>query len=301
VSSEPRHHHLLAKLYQRGFANGRDQVKIVRKTTGQTFTCNISEAFKQRDWNAFRDEDGVLCQDIERLLADQVDTPASRGLAALRDGRWPISDEEREGVGRFIAAQPTRGRHFRDTTSGFMARLARHTVALVAKHYSDERIEAITGEVPTPKAREMLAKGAVDLQPTQAPLLEAMLDPINMLTVGMINRDWVLIEFDEPCLFTSDEPVWSDGPWLIAPEIRLPLSPQRVLVLGRPDLGLQERTVRCTLDQARLVNLGTLLHEASTSLLLAPDVASYPLPPADYGWGVSPKVLAELGALRSAG
>jgi hypothetical protein len=72
--SEPRGHHLLAKLYQRGFASEKAQVRLVAKALGRQFVCSIEDAFKRRDWNAFIDEDGERRQDFEKLLAEDRST-----------------------------------------------------------------------------------------------------------------------------------------------------------------------------------------------------------------------------------
>jgi Protein of unknown function (DUF4238) len=150
---DPRGHHLLPQTYQRGFANAKNQVRIVERETGQQYTTHMRNAFKRRDWNAVVDEQGRLDHTAELLPAEGIDTPASPGLQQLRSGDVDLSPVDRVAVGAFIAAQLGRAPHFRNTLGKFEAEVAQHTLALAAQHYSDERWEEITGERPTAELR----------------------------------------------------------------------------------------------------------------------------------------------------
>jgi hypothetical protein len=93
---DPRGHHLLPQTYQRGFANAKGQVRIVDRATGEEYTTHMHNAFKRRDWNAVKDEDGKLDHTAELLLAEGIDTPASPGLQQLRAGDPHLAPEDQD-------------------------------------------------------------------------------------------------------------------------------------------------------------------------------------------------------------
>jgi Protein of unknown function (DUF4238) len=280
TDNEPRGHHLLAQLYQRGFANERNQVRVAERSTGRCYQANIEKVFKENDFNAFRDENGELCQDIERLLADHVDTPASRGFNALRGGEFPLPPDQREDVARFIAAQLTRGRHGRAKSSEFLTGLEAHVARLAAQHYTDAHWVARIGRVPTEDERRQLMSGELPEAPSEGPLLEMMLAPIDIATELLLQRTWTLVCFPEPSLFTSEEPVSLHGGGAVgnAEEVMLPVSITQALLLTHHGSGLGENILNAEAALAERFNLRTLAWPLSRNLLLSPDIERHPLP-----------------------
>jgi len=279
--ADPRRHHILAQLYQRGFANERDQVRVIERATGRCYVSNMANVFAEKDFNAFRDEDGELRQDVEKLLANHVDSPATSGLQALRDGVFPLSDDQREGVARFMAAQLTRGRHFRETTSEAMEKVGAMMLRVAAQYYTDDHWLRAVGYVPSPKEIEALARqDDFDIVPSQGPLLGAMLDSIDDMTEHLFRRIWTLVCFSEPYLFTSEEPVIFSGSGGIvtADEIRLVVCPTGILLLTLPGAGLEENVLQGHRENAEYINAQTLEWPPSRHLLLAPTVTAHPLP-----------------------
>lgn len=274
--SEPRGHHLLAKLYQRGFASKHStQVSLVVKASSRQFTCSIQDAFKRRDWNAFEDEDGERRQDFEKLLAHAVDGPAAAGFDALRAGIFPLPRQEREGVGRFIAAQLLRGRYAREATETFVDEVSQRILSVAAQNASDAWWEARGGRAPTGKERKDFIHGKVARPSPRKPALDATAGLVDDLAPLILDRTWLLIEFPGDCLFTSEAPIWLSGPGLAyADEIRVPLTPKLVLCLvDQRKLGgsqLAERKHDLELELAGKVNLGTLRNPQAETLLLAP-------------------------------
>jgi hypothetical protein len=241
----------------------------------------MANVFAERDFNAFRDEDGELRQDVEKLLAYHVDTPAARGLQALRDGEFPLPNEQREDVARFMAAQLTRGRHFRETTGEAVGKVGAMMLRMAAQHYTDEHWLRTVGYVPTPEEVEALFhQEGFDIVPAQGLLLDAMLDPIDGGAELLFGRTWTLVRFSEPCLFTSEEPVifGGGGGIAMADDIRLVVSPTSALVLSWPGRGLEENVLQGRREDAERINAQTLEWPPSRHLLLAPTVAAHPLP-----------------------
>lgn len=75
--SDPRKHHFVAQLYQRGFARRKGksfQVRVLNKTSGEGGIRNVRDAFSQRDWNTIKTEDGL------RSSASSVSWPSTSTL-----------------------------------------------------------------------------------------------------------------------------------------------------------------------------------------------------------------------------
>lgn len=248
-------HHLLAKLYQRGFANDNGQAGLLVRETGEwDAPRNIASLFRERDFYAFVDEQRVRRQDFEELLAQEVESPAGEGFKALRKGRFPLPSAQREDVGRFLAAQVTRGRHVRDLTTKFLGDLDRHAMRLRLANAGPEYWQARLGYVPSEEERQEWAEGARSpLDSTKEDILVAQVGPIEVVTAAILDRTWTLVSFARPCLFTSDEPVSMVSGTRAAAvgtadDIALPVSTTKALVLSWPDSGLEESV----LPQVRL-------------------------------------------------
>jgi hypothetical protein len=98
------------------------------------------------------DDDGVRRQDFEELLAREVESPAGEGFKDLRAGSFPLRADRREYVGRFIAAQVTRGRYVRELTSEFVGKLATQAMRLRLANATPEYWQAHLGYMPVSAA-----------------------------------------------------------------------------------------------------------------------------------------------------
>lgn len=281
AKNQPSWHHILAKLYQRGFADARDQAGVLVRSTGEwDAPRNITSIFRERNFNGFRDESGTWHQDFEELLSTHVDSPAGEGFKALRDGDFPLAPDRRDGVARFIAAQLTRGRQFRAQTDQFMRRLTTHINRLKAQNYTEAHWQASIGRVPSPEELQALDTEA---STDRRELLQAMTGPIDEITPLVAARTWTLVTFDQPCLFTSEAPVtlWNADGWAAlgtADDIALPVSTTKALVLSWPESGLAEGLLPASEEFAARLNQRTLYWPLSEHLLLSLDVEAHPLP-----------------------
>lgn len=297
----PRNHHLLAQLYQRGFANADGQAGLLVRETGEwDAPRNITTLFREPHFYAFVDEDGVRRQDFEELLAREVESPAGEGFKALRAGAFPLPDTQREGVARFIAAQVTRGRHARGLTAEFLSKLDKHSALLRLANAGPEYWQAVLGYVPSDEQRKAWAEGApTPLDSTEEDVLAAQVGPIDVETSLLLGRTWTLVIFERPCLFTSDEPVTMVSGKRAAAvgtadDIALPVSTTKVLVLSWPDSGLAEAVLPAGDDFAARVNDRALWWPPARALLVSLEVGSHPLPDYTSLPGCAPATVARL-------
>jgi hypothetical protein len=118
--SEPRKHHRVAQLYQRGFARKKGkswQVRVIDRATGEGGVRSVRDVFAQRDWNTVVDEDGNKDFSVEELLAQYIDGPAATAIGELRRDRFPLMEWHRDALALFMAAQLSRGRMPRENVS----------------------------------------------------------------------------------------------------------------------------------------------------------------------------------------
>ena len=289
----------MPQLYQRGFARKKGnawQVRVLARGSEKDHIANVRNTFKRHDWNTMLDEDGAKDFVVEQILADLVDGPAAPMFDDMRADRFPLDDEQRWQIARFISAQLTRGTHVRENLRRFMVETERHRLALRAHHYTDEQWMERTGQVPNAEVRERLlnSEGHVEIKPTNAGLLRGLLGSVEEIAELLLPRSWTLVRFAIPCLFTSEHPVVYMNPSgqpgygvATADQIYLPVSTTHGLVLSAPWAGWPDELVIGTEALARRLNWAVLSLPTSEELLLHPDIESHPLP------GVS--VLARAG------
>lgn len=287
--SQPRGQHLVAQLYQRGFAAraGKGwQVRVLNRATGEGGIRNVRDVFKRRDWNTVIGEEGDLDFGVEEALAVHVDDPAAPALATLRDGTFPLDPAAELDLLRFMAAQLVRGREVRENLAEMMSRTQRQALSLAAQNYTDEHWKRLLGDVPTADEIRLLADNEkhLDIQPTTAALLNALFASVDEFAELLGQRRWTLVNFDQPFLFTGEHPVvhivGATGGYGIATAERFhfPISTTRSLVLSPPWSDWPERAVHGTVELATRLNWATLTHPANSELLMHPEVTCHPLP-----------------------
>jgi hypothetical protein len=209
--SDPRRHHFVAQTYQRGFARRKGkafQLRILNKRSGEGGIRNVRDAFSQRDWNTIKTAEGLKEFGVERVLAEYIDAEAAPALEATREHRFPLSRSDREALAMFMSAQLSRGRAAREGLAESIVEVNRLLLRLGASNYSDERLREITGQEPSAELREMMANSDeyIEIQPTNAMLLQSMLSSVQEIAEIIDMRTWTLARFDSPCLFTGEHP-----------------------------------------------------------------------------------------------
>jgi hypothetical protein len=209
--SDPRKHHFVAQVYQRGFARRKGksfQVRVLNKRSGEGGIRNVRDAFSRRDWNTIKTEEGLKEFGVERVLAEHIDAQAAPALEATREHQFPLSRPDREALAMFMSAQLSRGRAVREGLAESIVEVNRLLLRLGAVNYSDERLREITGQEPSAELREMMANSEkyVEIQPTNAMLLQAMFSSVQEIAEMIDRRTWTLVRFDSPCLFTGEHP-----------------------------------------------------------------------------------------------
>ena len=290
--SDPRKHHIVPQVYQKGFARPRGKgwyAVVVDRETGQARPpSSVRDIFAERDYNTVFDAKSNRDFGAERLLAEHVEDAAKHGLDALRAGSFPLTDTDREQVAIFMAAQLSRGRALRSNFSDALSEVMSMALSMSAQYGSDEHFESVLGHRLTADERERLLhnKEHMTIRPTNAALLKPMLATIAPIAEKLLMRTWTLVMFPEPCLFTGEHPVVHINPYgdprgygvVTAERLYMPVSTSTALVLSHPWAGWPEAVVHGTEELARRLNWAMLTHPSNRELLLHPDIAQHPLP-----------------------
>jgi Protein of unknown function (DUF4238) len=183
-------------------------VRALNKWSGEGGIRNVRDAFSQRDWNTIKTEEGLKEFGVECVLAEHIDAEAAPALEATREHQFPLSRPDREALAMFMSTQLSRGRAVRKGLAGSIVEVNRRLLRLGAVNYSNERLREITGQEPSAELREMMANSEkyLEIQPTNAMLLQAMFSSVQEIAEIVDRRTWTLVRFDSPCLFTGEHP-----------------------------------------------------------------------------------------------
>jgi len=280
---------------------------MVDRRTGQARgPMTVRDIFAERDYNTIIDADGNRDFAAERLLAEHVEDVAAPGLDALRAGRFPLGERDREHVALFMAAQLSRGRTIRNNLAEAISEAMSMALSLSAQNASDEHFEQVLGHPLSAAEREALIHNRkhMTIRPTNAAILRATLSSIAELAdMLLMQRTWTLVAFPNPCLFSGEHPVVHINPSgeshgygvVTAERLYMPVSTTVALVLSRPWTGWPEKVVSGTEELARRLNWAMLTEPSNFELLLHPDIEQHPLPSAaelskdvHWPWGPDP-------------
>lgn len=191
------------------------------------------------------------------VLFSEIEDEAKPGFHRLIAGQG-LTTEEREYAAFFIAFQFTRAKRFRNQARG----VADQIVELERSDDPDERIRAVLRERGHEASDEDLAigrrflagldDGSLNFSPPDAELASMAGEYGAAIWPLLMERSWCVYE-TPPLLITSDEPVvpiggpttsrGEIGSIVEAPVVILPLCPDRLLVLLRPDLTSEQSLV----------------------------------------------------------
>ena len=245
VVPEPARHHLVPKFYLRRFANSERRTLVLDRNGARRMTA-IKRAAVVTDFYAIDDKDGQTSQELEKAFG-LIESAGARIMQSVLDGTFPPRDRDRLEFAGYMALQSVRGHAFRRAWEQMLAEEG------AAAH------------------RNFTAKVMVDNMPR--------------LTNAFLRMRWRLCRFEQPCLFTGDQPVsyWRRGTTgrfftgiapLSAQEVRFPLSPDHALVLTWKGTAEDERIYEHDAAVATTLNEWTA-RWCETELYCHPDLQAW--------------------------
>src|SRR5688500_7539718 len=86
--NEARRHHYVPQFYLRRFADQKDQVRMIRRSTGKVVTTSVSNAAVQVGFYDVETEDGTPRDLVERFLSS-VEGEVAEVFERIDAGTWP--------------------------------------------------------------------------------------------------------------------------------------------------------------------------------------------------------------------
>ena len=307
--TDPRHHHFVPQGYQKGFANDRNQVTVVDRHTGETFTSHTRNVFQRRDWNTFEGEHGERFFEVEENLGRIIDGPSAVCFAHLREGELELRPEERFLLCHFMAMQLVRGVQPREQLRRSATEVNNLILSLNATHLTPDQWMERVGEVPTRRTLARMASNpeSLGIQPAEGFLSQTLMSHQHEVAEMLEMRTFTVVEFDDDSLFTGEFPFVHINPSgqtmgygvATAERLYLPVSPRVAIVLSHPWSGWPEGIVNGDAGLAKRLNWAMYSHPNNRQILQHPDTGQFPMPTIfelgkslHWPWGPDPEASA---------
>lgn len=320
MSQRPVRHHVLPQFYLRAWADAQGLVAMRDRSARPEVRTGTAALAVEKDFYSVESPDGEKDSSVEEGLA-MIDAEGAAVHKALRNLEFPLAPEQKEAFASWLGLQWVRGRSSRASGSELADKMQKMLIrfglenAEVGETHQDDAPEApdlveqerdrIIEEsagpgVPIPDFSH-LDKGQRDALAAEldegrfvlprARQLQTMLQMAPEAAIPFRDAEWHLLGFEDPVLFTSDEPILLDrlprpenrflgiGP-ASADSLSVPLSPSLCLMMLRtPRVGRE--TIRdLEISHAEAFNQASIATWWS-QLFRCPDGPPFPatLPP----------------------
>jgi hypothetical protein len=208
---ETRRQHTVSKFYLKGFADDNDQISRIALPGEPRITLSIGDASVIKDFYSVELPTGERSDMFEQLFA-QIEGPASGVLAATLGGKWPLSTEEKEQLGTWIALQQLRGEEVRAGQNHISAEFIRLVIGASGKEPLRRHIEAAEGRTVNDEEldaewRDITKPGGPTLAPDPAEHVRTIVELAPGLAAYLRDSHWTLHRFQRRALVTCDHPV----------------------------------------------------------------------------------------------
>lgn len=206
-------HHTVPQVYLKNFAVDDKKLLVAKLEHQKVIPMSISDVSVIQNFYSLPPSETLAEDAIEDLLADSIEGPTKRIFEILKneENSWPLTEEDRDILLRFIAVQFLRGANMREYAN-YM-----HYVLfnLVCKSVRNEITSDFYFEVV-----EKMANGELEVDPQHH--LHILLD-LEYYLPFFFGRRWGIIRFDDDNLLTCDSPV------VVTPTATTPIEIDKVL------------------------------------------------------------------------
>jgi hypothetical protein len=290
-------HHRIPQFYLKRFRGKAGKLQVVDPSSGVAQLMLPKEAFAEEGYYTGRlgEEQEPLA--LVEVLYESIEVAAAPAIRRLTKGASPaeLSLDERGKIAEFLSTQMTRGESFKRTTDDWIDEVSKTMLKMKAAHAGDMWPEFLKslGEpedlMTAGEFIESIDKDRFTVRPSAEQLLNLRLVAVEEMAAIFVQMSWHCARFDEPCLFTSEEPVtyWrepSPGSEFLGigaattDEVRIALSPRMALVLVHPRWAFKDGQMKGTREEAALLNFGNLIFRPGFPIVRSPDVDHHPLP-----------------------
>jgi hypothetical protein len=290
-------HHRIPQFYLKRFSGKAGTLQVVDPSTGATQLLLPKEAFAEEGYYTGRLGEDQEPLALAEVLYESIEVAAAPAIRRLTKGVSPaeLSLDERGKIAEFLASQMTRGESFKRTTDDWIDEVSKMMLKMKAAHAGDtwpqflKSLDEPEDLMTADEFIESIDEGSFTVHPSAEQLLNLRLVAVEEMAGIFVQMSWHCVRFDDPCLFTSEEPVtyWrepSPGSEFLGigaattDEVRIALSPRLALVLVHPRWSFANGQMRGTREEAALLNFGNLIFRSGFPIVRSPDVAYHPLP-----------------------
>jgi hypothetical protein len=244
----PRRHHVVPKLHLRGFADDREQVRVVtRDDLTKSYCASISDATVQRDFYALETDAGpshVLETEVLAKAEGECKAPLSR----LLGGTFPPTMQDRLLLAKFIALQWVRSENQTERISALLEGLAKLVTVNATPHTVRQAVLETQGREPTKEeitdwVAFLSDPAKYEIKVHRNRVLQATFELTADVMQHLMHRQWCVLHGTGARFLTSDAPVvlWSRPEQRVygvgiatAEEILFPLDREHALCLWYP-------------------------------------------------------------------
>lgn len=218
---ETRRQHTVSKFYLKGFADDRDRISRIALPGDRQITLSIRDATVIKDFYSVRLSGGERSDMFEKVFS-QIEGPASMALGAVLRGKWPLSLEEKEHLGAWIALQQLRGEEVRASQNQVGSELIRLVVGVSGKEALRHHIEGAEGrsigdEELDAEWQDITKSGGPTIVPDPIEHMRTVVELAPGFAGYLRDCQWTRHRFQRRALVTCDHPVSMDqadrGPW----------------------------------------------------------------------------------------
>lgn len=292
----PKRHHVVPKFYLKRFANKADQITAFHPEDFRRYTTSVEKVGVEGHFYSIPTEDGY--DTIVEETLSKLESIAAIDLAKLADGRSSTMPAFRRKLSFFMAVQFVRGRRPRYAMTDLYKQLFKKIAQFSTPQMIQAELKRQGEEITIEEASKIAAVGQDPTLQVELPA-DALINAAEIFKQGeqlipaFYRRGWTILEFDDPVLLTSDEPV-AQGVVAEAPHmpagvgnadsIAFPLDPHRALLMMREDIdNIPHKRAKGTADLATSINQIVALR-AAKQVFFHPDTDPLtPIIPKDFG------------------
>lgn len=315
MSQRPVRHHVLPQFYLRAWADAQGLVAMRDRSDRPEVRTGTTALAVEKDFYSVEGPDGEKDSSVEEGLA-KIDAEGAAIHKALGNFDFPLASEQKDAFATWLGLQWVRGRSSRASGSELADKMQKMLIRFGLENAEisetqhddapedpdpveqerDRMIEESAGPgVPIPDFSH-LDKGQRDALAAEldegrfvlprARQLQTMLQMAPAAAVPFREAEWHLLRFEDPVLFTSDEPILLDrlprpenrflgvGP-ASADRLSVPLSPSLCLVMMQNPRAGRETIRDLDISHAEVLNQASIATWWS-QLFRCPDGPPFP-------------------------
>lgn len=216
-------HHYVPRMLLRGFATDTEMITAVRLPGDTSFTTTTKRVGAQNHLYSV-DAEGQAPDAFEKILGD-VEGDASRIIRQVVEGRTPLTEMDRNGLGFFIALQAARGPETHRSLEHVASEALRMQIgaggkAALARKVADKTGRAVTDAEINALWDRIMEPGATIAPVSSLDFVKHLVTTARELLPYIVGRPWTVHRFDQRSLILSDSPVGlvahpddNDDPW----------------------------------------------------------------------------------------